>query len=83
MADGELRLNLDDETVRRLQIAARASGRSVDGFVADLISDRLDVDRFSEALVALEEFDRSGVSYDAATELEAFRARVAARLSAV
>ena len=83
MADGELRLNLNDETVRRLQIAAEASGQSVDGFVADLISDRLDVDKFSEALIALEEYDRNGESYDAASEMAAFKSRVAVRTSAI
>jgi hypothetical protein len=80
MADGEFLVKLDDEMTRRLQAAAEASGQSVDGFLTGLIADRLEVNRFSEALAALEEYDRTGVSHDAATEMAAFRARVAAKV---
>ena len=62
MADGELTLKLDDDTVRRLRAAADAAGVSMDRIAADLIAEGLDHD-WTEALASLAEYDRTGVSY--------------------
>ena len=79
MADGEILVRLDGETARRLDTIARAAGRPVGAYVADLIADRLDEDRFAEAHAALEEYERTGVGYDAKSEMAEFVRRVAAR----
>jgi predicted transcriptional regulator len=81
MADGEILVKLDDETARRLDAVARAAGQPVGVYVADLIADRLGEDRFAEAHAALEEYDRTGVGYDAELEMAEFVSRVSARLS--
>ena len=62
MADGELTLKLDDDTVRRLRAAADAAGVTMDRIAADLIADGLDHD-WTQALASLAEYDRTGVSY--------------------
>ena len=79
MADGEILVKLDDEMARRLDAIARAAGRPVGAYVADLIADRLDEDRFTEAHAALDEYERTGVGYDAEAEMAEFVQRVAAR----
>ena len=81
MADGELTLKLDDETVRRLTAAADAMGQSASDYAASLVSDGLSFDRLSLSQRALAEFDETGVSYDAETALQEFQANVAARVS--
>lgn len=79
MADGEVTIKLDPDVERRLREAANAAGRSVGDYVAGLIAVELDSDTTREALEALADYDRSGVSLDANTEMAAFRIRVAAR----
>jgi len=72
MADGEIRVKLDDATVQRLENVAEAAGQSVDEFVRNLIANRLD-DDWSEDLAALEEYDRTGVSYSVEEAMTHFR----------
>lgn len=79
MADGDTIVKLDAETARRVRAVAKAAGLSVDGFVAGLIADRLAPEHYAEAARALAEYDQTGESFDATTELAAFQARVAAR----
>ncbi|MES2341017.1 MAG: hypothetical protein V4597_05020 [Pseudomonadota bacterium] len=79
MADGELILKLDDDTARRLKAAADAAGRPVADYVSDLISHDLDTGRWIEAQQALEDYDRTGESADAATVMAGFRERVSRR----
>ena len=81
MADGELTLRLDDETVRRLTAAADAMGQTASDYAAKLVSDGLGFDRLTLSRRALAEFDETGVSYDAETVLRQFQANVAARVS--
>lgn len=81
MADGELTLKLDEATARRLQEAADAAGRPVGDYAADLIGVGLDND-WADALTALAEFDRTGVSYSIDEGMVAFDAAVKIRLSA-
>jgi len=81
MSDGEVRVTLDDQTARRLEDAARAAGRPVERFVADLIADRLDEDRFSEAHAAFEVYDRDGLGRGAKDAMAEFVRRVASRTS--
>ena len=79
MADGEIKVKLDDETVRRLDKVARAAGRPVDGYVADLIAIHLSEDGFAEAHAAFEAYDRDGIGRDADVVMAEFVQRVAAR----
>lgn len=44
MADGEIRVKLDENTERRLRAVADASGRSVDDYLRDLIAEDLALD---------------------------------------
>jgi predicted DNA-binding protein len=73
MADGELTLKLDDETVRRLQEAADAAGRSVVDYVQDLIREGLVDDDWAEDVRIAEECDRSGVSHSVEEAMSHFR----------
>ncbi|WP_340644041.1 hypothetical protein [Phenylobacterium sp.] len=80
MADGELTLKLDDDTVRRLKAAADAAGRAVEDYAQTLIADGLD-DRWSESLRRLEEYDRTGESLSVQEALEHFDNRLRDRLA--
>jgi hypothetical protein len=82
MADGELTLKLDDETVRRLQAAADAAGQAVGDYVQGLIATQLEGARWVESRRRLEEYDRTGESDEAAEVMDEFQARVAARIAA-
>lgn len=62
MADGELTLKLDDDTLRRLAEAAGAAGQAVEAYAADLIGSRLAEDDFAEELARVAEFRRTGQS---------------------
>lgn len=70
MADGELTLKLDVDTVRRLRAAADAAGVTMDRIAADLIAEGLD-HGWTEALESLREYDRTGayVTLDEALNL--------------
>lgn len=81
MADGDVTVTLDSETARRVQIIAAAVGRSVQGYVAELIADRFD--SLAEAEAAFEEYERTGESVDAKAALSEFQDRVAARIKRV
>jgi hypothetical protein len=72
MADGEITVKLDAETERRLKEAAAAAGRSVDDYAHDLIVDALD-DGWAGAERALEEYERTGVSYSVEEAAAHFR----------
>lgn len=78
MADGELTLKLDDETVRRLQEAADAAGLPVDSYAADVLTGVLS-GHWQGAREAVVEFDRTGESYAAETVMAEFKAAVATR----
>ena len=78
MADGALTLNLDDETTRKLDVAAHLAGMTPEAYVldrlaADLTAHRLD---WTEADRRLAEYDRTGQFVDAVDTLDAFVARV-------
>ena len=81
MADGEITLKLDAQTQARLEAAAQAAGRAVDEFAAHLIFDGLSdvTERLAQAHAALDDYQRTGIGYDATTEMTAFVARVASR----
>ncbi len=81
MADGELTLRLDDETARRLKVAADAAGQAVGDYVKGLIATQLEDDRWAESRRRLDEYDRTGESYDAAGVMEEFQERIAARIA--
>jgi hypothetical protein len=81
MADGEITLKLDDETVRRLKAAAEAVGLPVGDYAAGLISDRLDADDdWAEDVRIAEEYDRTGESYSVEEAAAHFRAELTAQL---
>jgi hypothetical protein len=82
MADGELKLKLDDDTARRLQAAA-AAGLPVADYAAELISDGLAAPdpRWREAYAALEEYDRTGEGVSLEEALAEFRTALDERLA--
>jgi hypothetical protein len=63
MADGELTLKLDDETLLRLKTEADAAGLSVADYARDLVVGVLGEEDGAEDLRIAEECDRTGVSY--------------------
>ena len=62
MADGELRLRLDDETERRLAEAADEAGVSVEAYVLAMIAGDLGHDPLAVSRARLAEYDRTGES---------------------
>ena len=82
MADGELTIALGADLSARLQLAAEASGRSVEDLANGLIAYGLQDDR-AEDYLRFAEFERTGVSYDAEMVLREFQANVAARAARV
>ena len=60
MADGELRLKLDDETHRRLSENAEAAGMSVEAYVLGMIAEDVEADPIAVSRARLEEYDRTG-----------------------
>jgi hypothetical protein len=82
MADGELRLKLDDETQRQLAEHAAALGVTVETYVLDMIAEDMELDPIAVSIARLEEYDRTGafMTVDQAMahfdrELEAARTR--------
>lgn len=85
MADGELKISLDDETARRLKDAADAAGLSVGDYARDLIAESLcddGDDDWSESIRALEEYDRTGESVSVEEAMKEFHAAVEERIAA-
>ena len=79
MADGELILNLDEETAQRLKDAADAAGQSVRDYAQGLIAGALDDDWAEDVRIA-EDCDRTGISYSLEEGLAVFDAAVKRRL---
>jgi predicted transcriptional regulator len=75
MADGELTLNLDDETARGLKEAADAAGRSVPDYAQGLIADALDAD-WAEDLDRIAEYERTGESLSVEEAMAHFRSEL-------
>lgn len=80
MADGDLTLKLDDETVERLRAAADAVGRTVQDYAAGLISEGLEVD-WAEDLARIAEYDRTGESISVEEALDHFDRELEKRLA--
>jgi predicted DNA-binding protein len=80
MADGELTVKVDAETAQRLEALAEAAGQSVAEYVRDLIVDSLPEDDWAEDIAALEEYDRTGVSYSVEEGMAVFDAAMKAHL---
>ena len=81
MADGELTLNLDADTARRLKAAADAAGVPVSDYARDLIADGLGHD-WSESLRRLEAYDRTGEHMSLEEGLTFFQDELEKRLAA-
>jgi hypothetical protein len=79
MADGSLKLELNEALGERLKAAAEAAGRPVDDYAAQLISQGLD-DRWSEAVARLAEYDRTGESIPLEDALARFDTALSERL---
>ena len=84
MADGELTVRLDDQTLRRLKADAELVGLPLETYAADLLSHSLppqtDSD-WAETGRIIEEYDRTGVSYSVEEGLAVFDAAVKRRFS--
>ncbi|CAN5525096.1 hypothetical protein BH10PSE3_BH10PSE3_34430 [soil metagenome] len=79
MADGA-DIHLDSERAARLKSAAEAAGVSLETYALQALDRALD-DDWSEAIAALEDHDRTGVSYAAEDAIAEFRANVEAGLA--
>ena len=79
MADGA-DIHLDPQRTARLKAAADAAGISLEAYALQALDQALD-DEWSEAIAALEEYDRTGISYAAEDVLAEFRANVEAGLA--
>ena len=79
MADGGLKLELDEALSLRLKQAAEAHGRSVDDYAAELIADGLD-ENWAEAYERFADYERTGEYLDAGSHLDSFRRAVADRV---
>jgi hypothetical protein len=80
MADGGLKLELDEALSARLKAAADAVGRPVDAYAVELISGGLD-DDWAESYARFAEYERTGEYLSAEVAMEDFRKAVAARAS--
>ncbi|QUD89915.1 hypothetical protein [Phenylobacterium montanum] len=78
MADGGLKLELDEALGERLRRAAAAHGRSVDEYAAALIEDGLD-EHWAEAYRRFAEYKQTGQYLEAADCLREFQDTVAGR----
>ena len=79
MADGGLKLELDEALSLRLRAAADAAGRAVDTYTAELISGGLD-DDWAESYSRYAEYQRTGEYLDSAVEMDRFRKTVRERV---
>lgn len=81
MADGEVRLTLNERALERLRDAAEAAGQPVEQYAAELLTDSLLAD---DSLAAdrriLDEYRRTGVSYSVEEAMAVFDAAVDRRL---
>ena len=79
MADGA-DIHLDPERAAKLKAAADAAGVSLEAYALRALDQALD-DDWSETLAALDDYDRTGVSYAAEDAIAEFRANVEAGLA--
>ena len=79
MADGA-DIHLDPERAERLRISAEAAGLSPEAYALRAIDQAMDGD-WAEAIAALDDYDRTGVSVSAEEALARFRTRVEDRLA--
>ena len=77
MADGGLKLELDQDLSARLSAAAEQAGRPVAAYAAELIGEALDVD-WSEAERSWNDFQRTGYSISVDQAFDALDARLEA-----
>lgn len=81
MADGELRLTLDDETQRRLAEAAEAAGMSVEAYALGVLVDELDSDPLSISRARLAEYRLTGESISVEEAMAHFDQQLEAALA--
>ena len=74
MADGA-DIHLNPERTARLKAAADVAGVSLETYALQALDQALD-DEWSEAIAALDDHDRTGVSYAAEDAIARFRANV-------
>jgi|GEM_PF-2187225 len=76
MADGTVTISLDDETARKLAVAAEQAGESPELFAVRLLTGALEADRWAITHARLDEYDRTGEAKEAGPILERFLANV-------
>ncbi|WP_293680295.1 hypothetical protein [uncultured Phenylobacterium sp.] len=81
MADGELRLTLNDEMRRRLGEAAEAAGMSIEAYALGVLLDELDSDPLSISRARLAEYRRTGESISVEEAMTHFDAELEAALA--
>jgi hypothetical protein len=77
MADGGLKIELDEALADKVRALAEVAGASVESIVNGALADY--VEDWSETLSRLAQYDRDGASVDAETAFAGFREAVAAR----
>lgn len=77
MADGA-DIHLDPERAERLRVAAEAAGVTPEAYALNAIDSAID-DDWAEDIAALEEYDRTGISYSVEEVMAELRANVEAR----
>lgn len=82
MADGSLTVKLTEETSALIKAAAEEAGESTDAFANRLLAGALETDRWAIAHARMDEYDRTGIAYDAGPVLEQFKANVRAKMAA-
>jgi hypothetical protein len=79
MADGEIRVSLDNEAMAQLVATARAAGLSAEAYAARLVGEALRADRWAVSGARLEAFARDGRSVTIDEAMSAFDEAVAQR----
>ena len=80
MADGGLKLEIDEALAERLRVAAEASGESVEAFALHALRAAADED-WAEDYARVAEYEATGRSIPAVEAMAEFRAAVEARIA--
>ena len=80
MADGELRLTLDDEDLARLRAAAEAAGQPLEAYARDLLIGGAAENRWAESRQRISEYDQTGAYITVEEAMAHFDSELEARL---
>ena len=81
MADGGLKLEIDEALAERLRVAAEASGESVQDFALQALRAATDDEDWAEDYARVADYEATGRFVPAAEAMSEFRAAVEARFA--